>query len=490
MTGAAFFDLDRTLVRKASGPVLSRAMRETGVVTSRLPGESLIFWWMNVFGESLGGIALGRQAVLVASGKPEGAFDKAAKVAAEELLPRVGPFAKVLVDQHHAAGRKVVMATTTPYHLVKPLADALGFDDVIATRYAVGSDGNYTGKHDGRFVWSRGKLASVKEWAAGHDVDLSESYAYSDSVFDLPLLSAVGHPAAVNPDARLLVVAAAKRWPILSFTAPPGTLTLPTIDIEARRVATMLARPETFPYVRFEINGLENIPKTGAVILAGNHRSYFDLATMAVVVGRSGRGVSFLGKREMFDVPLLGPVLRMLGGLSVDREGTDPNAPDPLQEAAVALAGGDMVGVMPQGTIPRGLKFFSDELRGYPGTARLAAMSKAPVIPFAVGGTEVVWPRASKAPNVTTLWHPPTVVVNIGPPVDLKYRSEQADTKRIMAAIAAQLPDCARDIAVTDIDQVATTYPGGKIPQEDLPEIELAITAAGRKRGRISRGDK
>lgn len=484
MSGAAFFDLDRTLVRKASGPALSRAMRESGVVGSKLPGESLLFWWMNAFGETLGSIALARQAVLIAAGKPDGAFDDAAHKAAEVLIDQVGPFARILVEQHHDAGRKVVMATTTPYHLIKPLADALGFDDVIATRYAVGENGTYNGRHDGRFVWSWGKLAAVRDWAAANDVDLEESFAYSDSVFDIPLLTAVGNPGAVNPDPRLLVVAMAKRWPILSFDAPPGTLTFPVVDLEARRLALMLARPETFPYVRFEINGLENIPADGPAIFAGNHRSYFDMATMAVVVGRTGRGASFLAKREMFDVPLLGPVLRMLGGLSVDRDHRDPDAADPLEEAAVALAGGDLVGVMPQGTIPRGLDFFCDELRGYPGTARLAAMTKAPVIPFALSGTELVWPRAAAAPNVLSFLNPPKIVVNIGEPVELKYRSEQADTKRIMAAISAILPDAAKGLKPTSIEQVASTYPGGRIPQSDLPDIERAIaanTAKGRK---------
>lgn len=485
MAGAAFFDLDRTLVRKASGPALSKAMRDSGVIGTKLPGESLLYWWMNAFGETIGSIALARQAVLVAAGKPEGAFAQAAQDAAEVLVDQVGPFARILIDQHHAAGRKVVMATTTPYHLVKPLADALGFDDVIATRYAVGDNGKYNGRHDGRFVWSWGKLASVKEWARDNDVDLAESFAYSDSVYDVPLLSAVGNPGAVNPDPRLLLVAMAKRWPVLSFDAPPGTLTFPVVDLEARRLALMLARPETFPYVRFEINGLENIPSEGPVILAGNHRSYFDLATMAVVVGRTGRGASFLAKREIFDVPLLGPVMRMLGGVRVDRDHRDPNSADPLEEAAVALAGGDLVGVMPQGTIPRGLDFFSDELQGYPGTARLAAMSKAPVIPFAIAGTEVVWPRSASVPNVLTFLNPPTVVVNIGTPVPLKYRSEQADTRRIMAAISALLPDDAKGIKATSVDEVASTYPSGKIPQEDLPAIEQAIadnSAKGRRR--------
>lgn len=478
MTGAAFFDLDRTLLRKASGPVFSAAMRETGVVPRKLPGESLLYWWTDSFGETLGSMALARQAVLVALGKREGAFDEAAELAAERLVDQVGPFAHILIDEHHAAGRPVVMATTTPYHLVRPLAERLGFDDVIATRYAVGDDGRYTGRNDGPFVWSQGKLSSVRRWAREHDVDLADSFAYSDSVFDLPLLAAVGHPGAVNPDPRLFAVAAAKRWPILSFDRPPGSLTLPVVDVSLQRVATFLAFPEVFPYARFDIDGLDNLPEDGPVIFVGNHRSYFDLPTMMVVMRRTSRHGSFLAKKELFDVPLLGPTLRLLGGVSVDREHVDPTSPDPLEEAEVALAGGALVAVMPQGTIPRGLDFFSERLVGRPSAARLAAKTRAPVIPFAISGTEKVWPRGDTMPTVTNLFDPPTVRVRIGGPVDLKYRSERADTNRIMAAISAMLPPQETDLAQVTLEDVAGTYPGGRIPAEDRPEIEAALRAA------------
>ena len=70
---------------------------------------------------------------------------------------RVQPFARPLIDEHRAAGRPLVLATTTPYDLVKPLADALGFDDVVATRYGE-RDGVYDGTLDGEFVWGPGKL--------------------------------------------------------------------------------------------------------------------------------------------------------------------------------------------------------------------------------------------------------------------------------------------------------------------------------------------
>ncbi|WP_370890488.1 HAD-IB family hydrolase [Janibacter sp. GXQ6167] len=466
MSGAAFFDLDRTLLRHASGPVLSEAMREVGVVSAKLPLEGLLFGVFNWFGETLPSIALARQAVLVARGREVGAFDEAAELAGERLAERVEPFAHALLEEHRAAGRPVVLATTTPEHLIRPFAERLGLDEVIATRYTV-KKGRYTGGIDGPFVWSTGKLAAVKDWAREHNVDLAESFAYSDSIYDLPLLSAVGNPGAVNPDPRLLPVAALKRWPVLYFDTLPGVIKLPLIDLELQQIGMMLSRPETFPFARFHIEGLENVPEVGGAIMAGNHRSYFDLATMMLTMGRSGRTGRFLAKKELFDVPLVGSILRAGGGISVDRQHDDPDAPDPLTAAAMALRGGELVGVMPQGTIPRGPDFFDPVLKGHTGAARLAKLSGAPVIPFAVWGTEQVWPRSAAMPNMLSLLDPPHITVRIGEPVELKLRSAPADTRRIMAAISELLPEEARSGKRPSLAELAETYPSGVVPPED-----------------------
>ena len=104
----------------------------------------------------------------------------------------------------------------------------------------------------------------------------------------------------------------------------------------------------------------------------------------------------FLGKKEVFDAPVVGQLARALGGIRVDR-GTGSD--EPLAEAAAALAGGELVAIMPQGTIPRGRAFFEPELKGRWGAARLAAMTKAPVIPIGLWGTEKVWPRSERMPR-------------------------------------------------------------------------------------------
>jgi putative phosphoserine phosphatase / 1-acylglycerol-3-phosphate O-acyltransferase len=456
--GAAFFDLDRTLLAGASGPAFSAAMKAGGLVNRTLPGEGLLYGLFNRIGETLPSMAVARQGATFVRGRSQEVMQAAGEAAADGLAAMVQPFAGPIFEQHRAAGRPIVLATTTPYDLVKPLAERLGFNDVVATRYGVNADGTYDGTIVGPFVWAAGKLAAVRQWAAEHGIDLADSYAYSDSFFDTPLLDAVGTPIVVNPDPRMVLVATARRWPILNLDVSPGVVKIPVLGIELQKLALMFSRPELMPFARFDIDGLENIPAAGAAILAANHRSYFDPAAMSVVIGKSGRTVRFLGKKEVFDVPLFGQLAIALGGIRVDRtSGSD----QPLEAAADALAGGEVVAIMPQGTIPRGPAFFDPELKGRWGVARLAQMTKAPVIPIGLWGTEKVWPRSSRLPHLVNVIGAPTVRIRIGPPVELKYRSLDADTRRIMAAIADLLPPEARERHTPTKAELTATYPPG-----------------------------
>jgi putative phosphoserine phosphatase/1-acylglycerol-3-phosphate O-acyltransferase len=358
-----------------------------------------------------------------------------------------------------------VLATTTPFDVVRPLAERLGFDDVIATRYGERDDGTYDGTLVGEFVWGPGKLASVRAWAAERGVDLAESFAYSDSWYDLPLLSAVGHPTAVNPDPRLLAAALARRWPVLHLDVPAGVPKLPVVGLEPQKVLLELARIELLlPYVRFDIDGWDNIPQHGPAIIVGNHRSYFDPMAIGMTLAKRGRPVRFLGKKEVFDVPIAGQLLRAMGGIRVER-GTGSD--EPLREAAAAVEAGQIVALMPEGTIPRGPAFFDPKLKGRWGAARLAAMTGAPVIPIGLWGTEKVWPRSSKTPNVFNVLRPPKVRIRVGPPVEgLKGRSPDADTRRIMAAIVELLPAEAKVHRIPTADELARTYPSGRVPDD------------------------
>src|SRR3954454_3346802 len=313
---AAFFDLDRTLLRGASGPVISDALKQVGLIRDRnIPGEALLYRFFNIVGESRPTMQLARQAARLAQGWPREKAQEAGRIAAEALTGAVQPFAAPVIEEHHAAGRRVVLATTSPYDLVKPLADAVGFDAVVATRYGE-ADGKYDGTIAGEFVWGKGKLRAVTAWANDNDVSLVDSYASSHSWFDAQLLSAVGHPFAVNPDPRLLMRAIVQRWPVLHLDAPAG---VPKVfGIEPQNVMMAMANPLLIPYARFDIKGTDNIPEHGGSIIVGNPRSYFDPLAMGLALSRRGRPVRFLGKKEVFDAPVGGSLAEAFGGVRVE----------------------------------------------------------------------------------------------------------------------------------------------------------------------------
>ena len=467
--GAAFFDLDRTLLVGASGAVFSQAMRDAGLINRSLPGESLLYRVFNTIGETLPSMALARQGASLAKGRSRERVQQAAESVADALAAMVQPLAASLFDEHRAGGRAIVLATTTPYDLVKPLADRLGLDDVVATRYGVNDDGTYDGTLDGPFVWSAGKLAAVREWATRNSVQLEDSFAYSDSVYDTPLLAAVGHPFVVNPDPRMVLMAAARRWPTISLAAqavdsPESPAAGQGANMDLQRFALNLAHPLFFPYAKFRIEGTENIPAQGAAIIVGNHRSYFDAAAIGIAIARTERTVRFLGKKEVFDAPVLGQLAAAMGGIRVDR-GTGSD--EPLQAAAEALASGDLVAMMPQGTIPRGKAFYKPVLKGRWGAARLAALANrslnepVPVIPIGLWGTEKVWPRSARIPNVLNVFTPPTVTIKVGRPITLAYESVEADTETIMQAIMDLLPEESRTHGKPTKEEITSALPPG-----------------------------
>ena len=464
---AAFFDLDRTLLSGASGPAITSALRAVGLVSGRgVPGQDLIFRVFNMLGENRPSMMLTRQAASFAANWSRAAAQQAGELAADTLGALVQPFAPGLMDEHRQAGRLVVLATTTPYDLIKPLADRLRFDALIATRYGE-RDGVYDGTIDGEFVWAHGKYRAVRAWADEHSVGLDESYAYSDSYYDVPLLNAVGHPFVVNPDPRMRLQALARRWPTRYLDAPDG---VPKIaGIEPQQLLMPFARPGLAPYARIHLEGVENIPAEGPAILVANHRSYFDVSAIGFVVAKRGRPVRFLGKKEVFDVPIVGDVARAMGGIRVER-GTGSD--EPLREALAALRAGEMVVVMPQGTIPRGEAFFDPELKGRWGAARLAALSGAPVIPIGLWGTERVWPRRSKVPIVWNVTAPPDVDIRVGPPVPLGLDDPDIDTKSIMSAIVDLLPPEARERREPTADELAASMPSGAMPKPEDADHE------------------
>jgi putative phosphoserine phosphatase / 1-acylglycerol-3-phosphate O-acyltransferase len=452
---AVFVDLDRTLLCQASGQVLNKALMDEGVLPQgrSLPGDRILYAVNNRLGENLLSMGLVRAAARVAKGWRQDQVQAAGKRAVPELTELVAPFAPQYLEAFRHAGHLLVLSTTTPVDMITPFAEAMGFDAVIATAYET-KDGRYTGRLYEGFVWGTGKLKAVRAWAEGEGIDLDDCHACSDSVFDTPLLASVGSPHAVNPDPSLTVIATARRWPIEYWDRPPGVPSV--LGLEPYHLLRPFVRPSSFPYARFELTGVDHIPKKGPVLLAANHRSYFDVAALALVAARVGRPVRFLGKKEIFDAPVVGTIARSIGGISVDRgSGSD----QPLRAAEAALRAGEVVIVLPQGTIPRGEAFFDPDLKGKTGTARLAAATGAAVVPVGIWGTEKVWARSARTPDFTLVRHPPRITIRVGHPLTLSLTDAVADTTTIMTAIAALLPEESKVRHDPTADELARTKP-------------------------------
>ncbi len=401
---AVFIDLDRTLLGRSSGQALNKALVDEGVLPQgrALPGDKFLYAVNDRLGENLFSMGLVRAAARVAKGWRQSQVQAAGKRAVADLTELVAPFAPQYLEAFRADGHLLVLATTTPADMVTPFAEAMGFDGVIATTYET-KDGRYTGRLYDGFVWGTGKLKAVRAWCKDESIDLDDCHACSDSVFDIPLLASVGFPHAVNPDPSLTIVATARRWPDRALGPAAGRAESWWGSSRITCCGRSSGRRPS-PTPASTSPGSRTSRRRGPVLLAANHRSYFDVAALALVAARVGRPVRFLGKKEIFDAPVVGIVARSIGGISVDRgHGSD----QPLRAAEAALRAGEVVVVLPQGTIPRGSDFFDPELKGRTGTARLAASTGAVVVPIGLWGTEKVWPRSARMPDFTLVRRPP-----------------------------------------------------------------------------------
>ena len=154
--------------------------------------------------------------------RPAGTCSRSRTSSTETLHELIDPIiydeAATLIEEHHLAGRDVVIVSTSGAEVVEPIGEMLGADHVIATRMVV-EDGRYSGEIE-YYAYGETKADAVRELAEREGYDLARCYAYSDSVTDLPMLEAVGHPYAVNPDRALRREATPRDWPVLVFNKP------------------------------------------------------------------------------------------------------------------------------------------------------------------------------------------------------------------------------------------------------------------------------
>jgi HAD superfamily hydrolase (TIGR01490 family) len=218
---AAFFDLDKTVIAKSSALAFGRPFYRDGLIGRRDMIKAAYAQLMfRIGGADEQQMARIRDAVaqLCKGWRVEQVRQIVTETLDELINPYVYAEAAALIVEHRAAGRDVVLVSSSGDEMVRPIGELLGITDIISTRMVV-KDGRYTGEVE-FYPAGAGKAAAVRDLAAERGYDLADSYAYSDSISDAPLLDAVGHPTAVNPDRALRRVAAERDWPVLAFRHP------------------------------------------------------------------------------------------------------------------------------------------------------------------------------------------------------------------------------------------------------------------------------
>jgi HAD superfamily hydrolase (TIGR01490 family) len=215
---AAFFDLDRTLISGSSTFTLAAAARHAGMIPShqllRASVGAIMFKLSGAGDDTTDRVR--EQLLQFVTGQRQDDLSALNERILPVLLGMIRPEARRLLDLHRQAGRATYIVSAAPQEIVGPLAQSLGMAGGIGTRGEV-ADGIYTGQLAGPFCYGAGKVEAMEELSRWDGLDLSQCYAYSDSASDLPMLRAVGHPVAVNPDKRLEREARRNGWPIVHF---------------------------------------------------------------------------------------------------------------------------------------------------------------------------------------------------------------------------------------------------------------------------------
>jgi HAD superfamily hydrolase (TIGR01490 family) len=219
---AAFFDLDKTVIAQASMVAFGKPLYRNGLISRTTVLRSLyaqlVYMHLGASEEKLQRI---RESVLALTrGWEQERVRQIVREALEEVVePIVFREALDLIAHHKAEGHKVFIVSASPEEIVLPLGRYLGVDESIASRAEIDDEGRYTGEMD-VYAYGPWKAEIMKSRAESEGIDLSASWAYSDSITDAPMLATVGHPVAVNPDRDLARLAREKGWEIRHFEKP------------------------------------------------------------------------------------------------------------------------------------------------------------------------------------------------------------------------------------------------------------------------------
>lgn len=218
---AAFFDLDKTILATSSALAFTRPFYRGGLITRsdviRSAYAQFIFLASGADHDQME-----RMRSYMSRLVTDWDVAKVQEIVAETLDQIIDPAiydeAVALIEEHRSLGRDIIIISSSGTEVVEPIGERLGVDLAVGTQLEV-IDGRYSGEIL-FYAYGEGKAQAMRDLAAERGYDLSTSYAYTDSITDLPMLEVVGHPTAVNPDAELRRIAIDRGWPVLDFRRP------------------------------------------------------------------------------------------------------------------------------------------------------------------------------------------------------------------------------------------------------------------------------
>ena len=459
---AAFFDLDRTLIEGFSAVEFAqeRIVRREMSASEAAAQLSSLFMYATGSGNFASLAAVGAKGVKGAKHDEFMTFGE--DVARKHLIKEIYPEARTLLAAHFAKGHTVcVVSAATPYQ-VEPIAAELGIEHVMCTRLEV-VNGKLTGEIIEPACWGEGKAIQARAFAEANEVDLSQSYFYTDSHDDIELLDIVGNPRPLNPDRELFTIANERDWPIYRFTkqTKPGAVSLvrtglafgsmiPTMMAGIARGVISGSRSEgvntmistlgdlgtRLAGIKLNIQGEENMWAARPAVFIFNHQSGSDMLIGAKLMRED---VTAIAKQELKYSPV-GPLMMAGGVVFIDR-GDKEKAIESMKPAVEALQNGTSIAIAPEGTRSK------DRTLGpfKKGAFHLAMQAGVPIVPIVIHNASDALPKGSYIIRSATV---DVSVLDPIPTDDWTNGKPQRKNHRSTAALfgctgASQLIDCA-----------------------------------------------
>jgi putative phosphoserine phosphatase/1-acylglycerol-3-phosphate O-acyltransferase len=485
----AFFDFDGTVIYGYSATTYLREQIKRGDVSPRQLLE--LTKTMTQFGMgNMGFSAMMTIASQYLRGiSEEDYLEFAEKLYTKHIAKLIYPETRALIEAHLKKGHTVALVTAATPYQVMPAARDLGVENVKCSNLEV-VDGKFTGSVVKPTCYGMGKVDAAEQIAEQYDVDLSQSYFYSDSDEDIQLLEFVGKPRPLNPNKRLRRIASGRGWPVQDFNSRGNASVFDYLKTAATQVSMLTSFAAGLPIyaltgslnksrnfstslfadtacaltgIELDVEGEENAWANRPCVFVFNHQSQADVIILPALLRRDLAGI---GKKEIGNVPILGKLMQIGGTVLIDRENAASalEAMKPLVD--VLQKEGRSVCVAPEGT-----RSTSTHLgRFKKGAFHLAMQAGVPIVPIVIHNAIDVAPRGQY------VFRPATVKITVLPAVDTSHWSSETMNQHV---------DDVRDMFLEELDQMRF-----QISDQERAKTELRLKNLQRKEAANKRAKK